>query len=375
MQIVVNALSLTNLSGPAVMGGHLSQLIQRSQHRFRILCHDGNRAWAQQFADRAAVDVCPSGTASWARRALWETTQLRGLLRRTQADLMLNPTGTIVPGLDLPQLSYAMNPWAFVEDFPKRRLDRVKALMQLRGYRRAMRQAAGMLFLSRYMQELFEADARTTAQRSQVVHTGIDDDVLVQGAANDVRQKDRMRILCVSVMAPHKDIETLLKALQHLRSHHRLAAHLVLAGPWAYPGYEARIRELIAVLDLGSCVEITGKLSREALHQQYAEAGVYCLMSRCESFGIPAVEAQAFGTPVVSSNCCAIPEVCGDGGTYPAPGDVPATANALAQLLTDDQHWQMLSARALKNAARYQWQQASEPLLEFLDKTALAGSA
>ena len=80
----------------------------------------------------------------------------------------------------------------------------------------------------------------------------------------------------------------------------------------------------------------TGYTSREDLYQYYTESRLFCLMSRSESFGIPAVEAQVFGIPVISSNCCAVPEVCGKGGIYREPDDVQGVALEIFNLLTDD---------------------------------------
>ena len=95
-------------------------------------------------------------------------------------------------------------------------------------------------------------------------------------------------------------------------------------------------------------------------------------MSRCESFGIPAVEAQAFGTPVVGSSTCAMPEIGGRGGVFCNPNDVEQTAELLGRLLEDGEHWQDMSDRARENAAQFRWERVSRPLLDVLS-TAMTG--
>jgi glycosyltransferase involved in cell wall biosynthesis len=168
-------------------------------------------------------------------------------------------------------------------------------------------------------------------------------------------------VLTTSVMASHKGIETVVGAIALVRQA-GVPAELRLVGAWPDRRYERFIRRTIAVLGLEAVVDVRGHVPRDELNRLYAEASVFCLMSRCESFGIPAVEAQAFGTPVVSSRCCAIPEVCGDGGRYEAPGDVGAVARVLLDLLGDSRSWSELSARARANAARFRWEQCSRPL-------------
>ena len=137
---------------------------------------------------------------------------------------------------------------------------------------------------------------------------------------------------------------------------------LKLVGPWPVPQYEAQIRALISRLNLDRHVEITGCVSREVLHQSYAEATVFCLLSRCESFGIPALEAQIFGTPAVLSEGCAMPEVCGDGATSVPADDPQRAADALVDVFEKSTWRRELSQAALENSARFRWSECSTPL-------------
>jgi glycosyltransferase involved in cell wall biosynthesis len=91
------------------------------------------------------------------------------------------------------------------------------------------------------------------------------------------------------------------------------------------------------------------------------------LMSYCESFGIPAAEAMAFGTPIVASQDCAISEVCAGAGLFGPAGNPDWTADALEQLLTDPSTWSQFSSQALQNASRLRWEACSRPLMKMFE--------
>jgi glycosyltransferase involved in cell wall biosynthesis len=136
---------------------------------------------------------------------------------------------------------------------------------------------------------------------------------------------------------------------------------LKLVGPWPDPSYEQRIRHQIEQLALQSAVQILGKVSNEELHRLYATSKVFSLMSSCESFGIPAAEAMAFGTPIVSTDCCAIAEICETAGKFGPVRDPQWTANALAEVLTNDTVWSAYSAAAIQRAAMLTWENCARP--------------
>ena len=226
-----------------------------------------------------------------------------------------------------------------------------------------MRVADVLVFNSRYMQNAYRANAGFAEKRGLVVYQAVD---AAPRAAAAVPRKPE-QILCVSVMAPHKNAEALVRAFRDMRTVHP-DARLVLAGSWPDPAYARRIRALVAALGLRDAVEFAGFVAREQLDRLYAESRVFCLMSRCESFGIPAIEAQRFGIPVVSSTAGAIPEICGPGGLFRDPDDVAGIAAALRTLLEDDAEWRRLSDLARENAGRFIWSECSRPLVELVEE-------
>jgi len=375
MRVLVNMLSTTNYSGRHVMIGHLRLLVAwtSGEHEYLILYHSQNKQVCCELGDSVQWLECPVSTSGWLGRTLWERKHLNGVVQQQQIDFVWTPSGSITPGLSVPQISYAMNPWALVPDLKHKGMDALKAIAQRFGYKKAVKESAMMLYLSEFMRQSYWQNAKGSDRASEVIYTGLDDVLFTCAETMQSVQKKQWQILSVSAMAPHKGVETLLHAVAQLKNDKKLPVELLLVGAWPDAGYKSKMRELVLSLGISEIVTFKGHATVEELHRHYAEAKVFSLMSWCESFGIPAVEAQAFGTPVVSSNCCAIPEVCGKGGIFPAPGDVAATAEALAQLLTDQDAWQHLSEAARENARRFHWAECTRPLMRMFDVIAGKG--
>ena len=72
------------------------------------------------------------------------------------------------------------------------------------------------------------------------------------------------------------------------------------------------------------------------------------------------LEAMACGTPVLTSNVSALPEVVGEGGALVNPYDTAAISEKLAELLEDQSERDDLSRRGLERARRFTWPQVAE---------------
>lgn len=364
MRILVDALATTNLSGRHVLLGHLERAARMAadRHRFVVLVHSGNADFRERLGDSVEWRECPPLTRHWLGRRAWQFTSMTAVVAETRTDAVLTASGATLPRVPVPQVVYAMNPWSLVPGLDRTPAEQLKAAFQRTAYRRAMANADGFLFLSAHLRDLYRRNAGCRERCSEVVYCGVDDETFAAASAPS-RARAAHEIVCVSAMARHKDLETLLHAVASVRQA-GISATLRLVGPWPDPLYRDSIEKLIDGLGLRPSVTITGWLARSDLQMAYAEARIFALLSRAESFGIPAVEAQAFGTPVIGSTMSAMAEVCGEGGLFAAPGDAAQAAKLIVTLLTEPDTWTSLSEAARRNARRFTWDACANAFLD-----------
>ena len=100
------------------------------------------------------------------------------------------------------------------------------------------------------------------------------------------------------------------------------------------------------------------------------------LPSLYEGFGLPIVEANACGAPVLTSNLSCMPEVAGEAAVYVDPLDVGSIADGFARLALDDRLHAGLAGRARANAARFDWRRSTQQLVAaFQEAARLRGKA
>lgn len=362
MHLLVDALSVNNLSGRHVLLGHLHEMrAALPDWRFTLLTHRYNSGIAAALPPQVESIAAPTG-ARWAERGWWQHRHGRRLCDEQGIDLVFSPSGMLSAGFPRPQVVLAQNPWPLLPGMARGR-EAAKAWLQRRAYAKAQRDAALMVFNSNYMQSLYQERFGARRGPSIVAYQGIDEAMFATGKSRRGLAARRPMVLCVSVMARHKAVESLVRAFAILAARDR-AVELVLAGPWPDAGYRAEVETLVERYRLQERVRFTGHVGQPELERLYGEARVFCLLSRCESFGIPAVEAQAFGTPTVVAAGTAAGEVT-DGIVVPQD-DAQATAREFERLLGDDPAWDEASARALANAGRFHWPKCSAPLVSAL---------
>ncbi len=87
--------------------------------------------------------------------------------------------------------------------------------------------------------------------------------------------------------------------------------------------------------------------------RRYIECDFLLFASTYEGFGMPIVEAQSIGRPVITSNVWSMPEIAGDGAVLVDPYDTQGIAEAVRRVIADRKYREELVLRGLENAQRF----------------------
>ncbi len=145
----------------------------------------------------------------------------------------------------------------------------------------------------------------------------------------------------------YKNRETVLEVAARMRSV-RPEMRFVMVGMLT-PDLEQRAERL----GLGPALHVLPRVAREDMATLYSAASVLLFPSRCEGFGLPVIEAQMCGTPVVCSNGGSLPEVAGHGAIVLDPEDHEGLVEAIIRILDNPEHAAELTRKGHENAALF----------------------
>ena len=173
-------------------------------------------------------------------------------------------------------------------------------------------------------------------------------------------------LLCLAAPQPRKNLASLIRSFFRLLDEERLHdTSLVLAGS---PGQGWMYDEIFAAAETSSKhrsrVVSTGYVAEEDLAALYSGAVAFVFPSLYEGFGLPALEAMACGTPVITSNTTSLPEVVGDAALLVDPSDADQLCEAMSIILSHHSLREVLSRRGLERAAQFSWERCADQTVE-----------
>ena len=164
----------------------------------------------------------------------------------------------------------------------------------------------------------------------------------------------------VGNLRPRKNIPKLLEAWAYFISLHK-DYFLVIAGK--------NNKQIDEAPYLKDNVLFTGVISEEEKTVLYKNSLSLVFPSLYEGFGLPVLEAQSLGIPVITSDISSLPEVAGDGAIFVDPCDYKSISLGLEKIVNSSFLKTELISAGYQNLARFSWDKSALLLLAFINNS------
>ncbi len=292
-------------------------------------------------------------------RIVWEQTGLALTALRHRLDVLFNP------GFTAPVIAPCPNVTVFHDLQHKRHPEHFR-WFDLPFWRICLWASAHTSRLLLAVSETTRDDLlrfyRLPERKVRVVPHGVDPRFFEIGAARRERAPQPY-FLCASTLHPHKNLEALIRAYAALRRE-RPEFGLVIAGVRGF--HAAPIERLVAELNLGGAIRLTGWLPREDLYVLFRDAYAFIYPSTFEGFGLPVLEALAAGIPTACSSIEPLASLAGAAALQFDPADSKAMLEAMFRLISDAGLRERLALEGPRRAAGFTWSKAAQATLEAL---------
>lgn len=140
---------------------------------------------------------------------------------------------------------------------------------------------------------------------------------------------------------------------------------LVLVGGAGF-GFE-KIANAIKASAFRNDIVLKGYVAESEKNDLLKNSSVFLFPSFYEGFGLPVLEAQNAGVPVIASNTSCLPEVLGQSAVFVDPKNSMEIATALEKVLGDEALRQNLIQAGLENVKRFFWEKCARETLRALE--------
>jgi glycosyltransferase involved in cell wall biosynthesis len=292
---------------------------------------------------------------------LWEQVSLARYLRSLGSPMLIDLANT--GPLLWPNQLYTLHDVAFITHPESYRRAFRLAYRVIAGT--LVRRAAHVATVSEFSRDEIVRVFRRAGTHIDIVPNGVSAFVSEPGALDVPALAGREYLLAVGSAAAHKNTSRLMEAYAQVRGRLVDPPSLVIVGGSAR-GFGSRS----GTDDAPGVIEL-GRVSDRQLAQLYANATAFVYPSLYEGFGIPPLEAQASGTPIVVSRRRPFTDLIEENSAlWCDPDDTASIAAAMEQVTRSPDLRAGLIESGVANASRYSWDDSARQVLAIVTDAA-----
>lgn len=324
---------------------------QRAPFRFKVFVQRGTEHHYSATAQELIVAV-PAAGGRYAR-VIWEQLLLPLRTKREGVDLLFSP-GFVSPMFGAPILTAAI-PDMYYRVVP----DLVERFQ--RQYWRVMIPLTSRvcdLLLTISESSGRDIERYLPAARGKVVVTPLASRFPAMKDGSQEPPRSPPYILMVSNLTPNKNVTRVVEALANLRREGRDIEFVHIG-----VDLNGELGRAIACFGLDNHVRSLGKVDDATLIATARSSLCMVVPSLYEGFGMPAIEAQALGAPLVCSDRSSLPEVASGAALMFNPEDTAALAACIARIMDEPGLRETLREKGFENVQRFSWQRTAQSTL------------
>jgi glycosyltransferase involved in cell wall biosynthesis len=173
--------------------------------------------------------------------------------------------------------------------------------------------------------------------------------------------------LFIGRLEERKNICGIIDVFEILKRKYNIPHKLILAGMFGH-GKE-NIKDKISRSKYTEDIILPGYIGDEEKFELMKNADVFLFPSFYEGFGLPIIEAQSAGVPVVTSNISSMPEVAGNGAVLIDPKNIEEIAEAVQKLISDEGYKNDMIEKGRENVKRFSWDKCAKEIAEIILST------
>ena len=177
-------------------------------------------------------------------------------------------------------------------------------------------------------------------------------------------KKHPLQLYCVAGFYSHKGHAYVIKLFELLIQKHHLDVVLHFRGNPNEKNYFDSIVDLVKRSSFKERIFIDAYQKQHALRDIYSNASAMILLSEYEGFGLPIIEAQALGVPVICSDIPVFREVTGGYACFVDLNDLNAGSDKVNDFLRDEDKQKFNIEQSLENVKRFNWGKIAAEILE-----------
>jgi glycosyltransferase involved in cell wall biosynthesis len=388
IRLFINGLAASAGAGPTYLRNVIPHLARRADLQATVLLSAELRGEFAEFPNISFAEASPSRGA--AGRFVFEQSKLRGLLRRSGAQVLVSTGNFALWNSPAPQILLSGNSLYVSADFHRDVRERGDYILWIdtliKGW--LARQSVHWADVTVAPSNAFAETLSQWAGKNVLsIHHGFDRNLftrdltpLPDSMQNQLQQSaDALKLLFVSHYNYYRNFETLIRALPILRNRLPgkkvklfLTCHLSSSSnPGSYRAETAA--SLMSMLGVRDNIVELGPVPYRLLHHLYRACHIYVSPAYTETFAHPLVEAMSSGLPVVASDLPVHREICRDAALYFPRFSPYSLAERVLQLQQSPELAHNLSHNGLQRARDFSWREHVDRLLVLAEELARTG--